>query len=104
MEILFKSDDKFFLLKDGKLTFLYIKSYPNIPSDEIPHILRFPILYHLKLDEPSSCPVYYEHGDFVVCSYKYNFHKEDITIFNHTHYSKDYTEVNINKLLDGNIV
>lgn len=97
MKILFKSDEKIFFIKDDKLDWNYIKIIGD-NYDDIPNIEDQPILYHINVDN-ISCPVYYDNGD------SYYIIKEDsFYLYYEVNPNKDYTQVNINNMLNENII
>lgn len=96
MEILFKSDDRIFFIKDDKLDWLFIdRIVVDIDTTNISHLENQPIIYHIYIHGTIYIPIYYEHKDSVIC--KHNNRFAIISIYDTI---KDYTEVNIKKLVE----
>ena len=96
MEILFKSDYRIFFIKDDELCFEYIISINKPIFDEVPHIDNNPIIYHCH-----GLPVYYEYKNKAIFK---TINDDKFGVITLEEKDKDYTEVNINKILNGNTI
>ena len=99
MEILFKSNDKVFFIEHDRLddwSFIY-RIDIDIDTTNIPHLENQPIIYHIYIDGTNykHIPIYYEHKGSVICKYNSRF-----AIISTYDTIKDYTEVNIKKLVE----
>ena len=120
MKILFKSDTQYFYLnKENTICYTHIKTYGgyDVPND-LKHINTLPIITHLYYNNVKH-EVYYIHNGRIIIKASdvrhtfnmdnngiaYNIMRDDFflgPILNE--YKLDYTEVNINKILNGNII
>lgn len=97
MEILFKSNDRIFFIKDDELYDDYIRPIYKPILDEVPHIDNNPIIYHCH-----GLPAYYEYKNKTLI--KSIINDEIFGIVSFEEKDKDYTQVNIIKILNGNII
>ena len=101
MKILFKSDERIFFIEYDELYWNFIIMI-DVNLNDIIHIKESPIIYHL-IDNNHKYPVYYEYKDrYIIFDDILNYYKMIYDISDV--YQKDYTQVNINKILNGNII
>lgn len=108
MKILFKSDEILFYIEDDILDALYLNNIYTylyklkIDISKIPNIETQPILYHIHKGNSIKFPVYYEYKNRAIIKY---INDGDIfSIITLEDKDKDYTQVNINKILNENII
>lgn len=93
--ILFKSEDKIFFIKDDVLYWSYITNFDQYTRISTPNVSNFPIIYHFKVNN-RSFPVYYEYNNKIV----YYDDQYEIYQSGELMSEKDYTQVNIKKLME----
>lgn len=102
MEILFKSNSKLFIIQNNKLVIKKIEDINQL--DNVPYILDQPIIYNADLKGKhinGRFDVYYELKDEALC---YQRKIKGYYIINKSKLIVDYTQVNINKILDEDII
>lgn len=103
MEILFKAKNNIiYLIKNEVLTYDHKDNILNL--DEVilkhtPYIEDQSVICHVSIDN-NLYPVFYVHNNTYIVDNEYYFDVVDETLIDY----KDYTQVNINKLLNGNII
>lgn len=103
MEILFKSDYRYFYLTNNYLRTAINWTIDKKLLDDVKHLDNVEVLYHYKDNITDRIfSVYYEHGDNII-SRDYN---GEYVIYNIKSYflEKDYTLVNLKILDNGDIV
>ena len=97
MEILFKSDVNVFIIRDNKLLYNNKIYYPEVCNQKIPHLDTLPVLFHIR-KYGKQLPTYFEfNGSVIYKNTQGDYHVESSPV-------KDFTQVNINRLKDGNII
>lgn len=97
MEILFKSDGYVFLIRDNTLLYNSKVYYPEHLVQNTTHLDTLPVLFHVR-KYGRLMPAYFEfNGRVIYKGIQGEYHVESSPV-------KDYTEVNINRLKDGNII
>lgn len=104
MEILFKDDEMYFFIDDeGRIDYLPVSGIDSRLLSDIQHLDDMEPIYHIiSSNGRHRYSVYYvfNEQEVIFCNesqlYLCGFVEESDTI--------DYTEVNINKLLNGNII
>lgn len=119
MKILFKSDTQYFYLnKENIMCYTHIKTYNGYVPNDLKHINTLPIIAHMYYNNIKHEVYYIHNGRFIIKASdvihtygmdiygaKYNIIRDDFflgPILNE--YKLDYTELNIDKLLNGNII
>ena len=101
MEILFKSDGNVFL-RDNKLLYddnkLY---YPEECIQNVPHLDTLPVLFHIR-KYGKLLPTFYEYKNMAIV--KSIIFDDVFSVIPFEEKDKDFTQVNINKVKDGNII
>lgn len=100
MEILFKSNNKIFFIEVDELDWNYIEVIGG-KFNNVPHINELPILYHI-IDNTFKYPVYYEYKNRALIKSINGNDAFDVITFEEK--DKDYTQVNINNIINGNII
>lgn len=102
MEILFKSNSHLFIIQNNKLEIKRIEDINQL--DNVPYILDQPIIYNADHKDNllfGRYDVYYELNDEALC-YQRKF--KSYYIIDKSELIVDYTTVNINNLLNGDII
>lgn len=103
MKILFKAKDNFiYIIKDDMLTYEHRDELHNLDEvilKHVPYIEDQSVICHVSIDN-NLYPVFYVHNNTYIINNEYYFDVVNETLIDY----KDYTQVNINRLKDGNII
>lgn len=103
MEILFKCDYRFYYIVNGSLRSSVLWTCPQ-SLDDVKHLDDVDIIYHIKDSVYNQgFPIYFKLDRNVI--YKNGLKEYHVWHLNDKEIQNiDYTEVNIKKILDGNII
>lgn len=101
MEILFKDNEVVYTLEDDSMRKHSIHFISDYYVKKAIHLDDVEIIAHLIIND-TTVPIFYIHDDYVIAKFG---HRYDIYVISYEIGDRIYyTEVNIKKLKDGNII